>query len=703
MRKFWLIGFLAGLLASLAAGQQTPTPPSNFSTQQLTLVTQNPIAAPLPVTITPSVAGSTTYYYWIVTHSGSETSAPAGPYLISNAPATLGGIYSDSIAWTPIVSGATYDLLRTTTTTVPAAACGCAVGTGLASFSFTDGLSSTTSYTVNTSADQASLACTNVTGCGISAPPLSSGVQYVSPIGNDANTGTFPDAAHAKASPQGALNALPSGGTIHVAAGTYAVNSGLSVPSAPIEFVCDDGPAATVINFTFSTGDAFSPWYGSKIHGCSFIGPYVGGSLGQGINGGAAVWAASTNYSTANNNVAPTYANANGHVYEETVASCTSGSTEPSWPITPGGTIGDNTCTWKEEGPIGVELYGNRIGGFGGQQVNIGGGSGWWDIHDNTFIGGAGSGVSSFAEDILIGQNAQKVRVHHNLFTNSPRNAVDINGAKNVVTGNVMYKSGYPGGSSVDFQCVTMVSLSTGTQEVSDNVISDNVCDQPGGPGILIQGQNNAPGMNRNHIVGNSILAPQGAGSNGDCISIDGGTSNTTSYDGTEIIGNTCLNPERWGISVHAGTATLSNTRVIGNVVKGSGSGDLDLFGATNTIVAENQFESATPLSTSGGSALWGLNFPGPEPSISSGFGTSPSILQKSGPQQFEVNVGTGGTATSGVIGLPPAPNGWSCQAVDMSTNIVTRETAFTGSTITLTAASAWTASDKLLVNCGSF
>jgi hypothetical protein len=90
-------------------------------------------------------------------------------------------------------------------------------------------------------------------------------------------------------------------------------------------------------------------------------------------------------------------------------------------------------------------------------------------------------------------------------------------------------------------------------------------------------------------------------------------------------------------------------------------------------------------------------------PTISSGFGTSPSIVQQNGTAAFEINVGTGGAATSGVIGLPTATNGWTCTAVDMNTNIVTRETAFTTTSVTLTAASAWTASDKLLMQCGAF
>jgi hypothetical protein len=49
-------------------------------------------------------------------------------------------------------------------------------------------------------------------------------------------------------------------------------------------------------------------------------------------------------------------------------------------------------------------------------------------------------------------------------------------------------------------------------------------------------------------------------------------------------------------------------------------------------------------------------------PTISSGFGTSPSIVSANSTASFRVNVGTGGVATSGVVGLPTAAgNGWSC------------------------------------------
>lgn len=92
-------------------------------------------------------------------------------------------------------------------------------------------------------------------------------------------------------------------------------------------------------------------------------------------------------------------------------------------------------------------------------------------------------------------------------------------------------------------------------------------------------------------------------------------------------------------------------------------------------------------------------------PTISSGFGTGPSIVASNGTAAFEVNVGTGGTASAGVIGLPAATTGWVCNCQDITTpsTNVTRMTAngTTSCTVTNSAfgtglATAWSASDKL-------
>jgi hypothetical protein len=96
-------------------------------------------------------------------------------------------------------------------------------------------------------------------------------------------------------------------------------------------------------------------------------------------------------------------------------------------------------------------------------------------------------------------------------------------------------------------------------------------------------------------------------------------------------------------------------------------------------------------------------------PTITSGFGTSPTVPLNVGTLVFTVNVGTGGTASSGVITMPAAPHGWACQADDITNNASssTAESATTTTGVTLTnysrttgVATAWAASDIVQVSC---
>jgi len=96
-------------------------------------------------------------------------------------------------------------------------------------------------------------------------------------------------------------------------------------------------------------------------------------------------------------------------------------------------------------------------------------------------------------------------------------------------------------------------------------------------------------------------------------------------------------------------------------------------------------------------------------PTISSGFGTSPSIVSNNGPSSFSVNVGTGGVASSGIIGLPAAATGWACSVADVTTpaSDASFETGTSTTSVTVTnyvrttgIAGAWTASDKLEMSC---
>jgi hypothetical protein len=103
-------------------------------------------------------------------------------------------------------------------------------------------------------------------------------------------------------------------------------------------------------------------------------------------------------------------------------------------------------------------------------------------------------------------------------------------------------------------------------------------------------------------------------------------------------------------------------------------------------------------------------------PTISSGFNaTSPSVASHNGTSSFTVNVGTGTAASSGVVGLPTASNGWNCQAYNLTAHAgarlddtwVTANTANSvtlgNRTVTTGIAASWTASDILVVNCMAY
>jgi len=98
-------------------------------------------------------------------------------------------------------------------------------------------------------------------------------------------------------------------------------------------------------------------------------------------------------------------------------------------------------------------------------------------------------------------------------------------------------------------------------------------------------------------------------------------------------------------------------------------------------------------------------------PTITSGFGTSPSIVANN-TAAFQVIVGTGGTDSSGTIGFPNAPNGWSCSVSNITTSgaVQTIMSSASPNLITLKnintttgSAQAWNPGDKLNIQCTAF
>jgi hypothetical protein len=97
-------------------------------------------------------------------------------------------------------------------------------------------------------------------------------------------------------------------------------------------------------------------------------------------------------------------------------------------------------------------------------------------------------------------------------------------------------------------------------------------------------------------------------------------------------------------------------------------------------------------------------------PTIASGFGASPFLSNQNGTAIFNVNVGTGGTASTGTLTLPPAAHYWGCTCQDVSTFstsvFMCRASATNSTTVSITnfnssaVATPWGSGDYVNVQC---
>ena len=164
-------------------------------------------------------------------------------------------------------------------------------------------------------------------------------------------------------------------------------------------------------------------------------------------------------------------------------------------------------------------------------------------------------------------------------------------------------------------------------------------------------------------------------------------------------------------INCKSQTLNVINDHVTGLTVRGASNyGQSPAYFSGGTISDKLTVGSGSTVTSSGAG---GIAVATPKqatfsaaPTISSGFGTSPIIANNNGSLTFTINVGTGGSAASGVIGLPSAPHGWDVNCKDITTTsstvFLTKQTATSTTTATLgnfnTAgtAAAWAPSDIL-------
>lgn len=137
--------------------------------------------------------------------------------------------------------------------------------------------------------------------------------------------------------------------------------------------------------------------------------------------------------------------------------------------------------------------------------------------------------------------------------------------------------------------------------------------------------------------------------------------------------------------------------------------------------------EAQPPVCSSGGALLPGCVIPiagvimqtnkllwnNVVPTIASGFGTAPSISANNGNANFRINVGTGGSASTGTITLPRALNGWNCRvaptAVPAGGALYTVQSSSTTTSASFTGlldngvAGGWLSGATLMVECAGY
>ena len=137
-------------------------------------------------------------------------------------------------------------------------------------------------------------------------------------------------------------------------------------------------------------------------------------------------------------------------------------------------------------------------------------------------------------------------------------------------------------------------------------------------------------------------------------VTITGGTIGGTSVANVAAAGTAFINQDPvYGETMVGGAGSAYDFSFINKALTlayfriPTGTQDVDFFGGVN----------ATNYLSLNGKMIMSAT----APTITSGFGTSPSISFSNGTATVIITIGTGGTAYNGTLTFPAAPNGWSC------------------------------------------
>jgi len=287
----------------------------------------------------------------------------------------------------------------------------------------------------------------------------------------------------------------------------------------------------------------------------------------------------------------------------------------------------------------------------------------------------------------------------------------DVEGQWNEIEFDNVYEGMHAAKNGVDIECGTTGGQSvtwfggavTDTTDTTDNPVNYFTVNGSGShscKGIVIQGPYfEGSQVTNTHVNGLQLNYAASLEATGLHFNGGGGSAFANAVN---VVNSAAGNNTKIHVAARCDACTNQVTNATTSFSTGQGTGTFDYhYTPTGTAgITGDIFDGKQPIL-------------GAAPTISSGFGSTPSIVGSNGTGSFEVNVGTGGTASSGVIGLPTAPTGWSCQCTDITTNstsvFVTKQTASATTSCTVgnfsdaAAATAWTASDKLYCHAFSF
>ncbi len=428
-----------------------------------------------------------------------------------------------------------------------------------------------------------------ITGTATNVPTLSSQSATIGAINSIVNAASYP-------SIQAAINSCAAPGCrVFVPSGTYTLTSALSSPSTvPVDLECAS-KTSTVLHWTSLAGS----WAinvlpgGSSIQHCTLEGPGEASNVGA-LNSGYDPWAPSTYYS-AGDQVVPTFTGGQeAGLYFLATAGGTSAGSEPTWCHDAGCTLTDGGVTWTAYTTkllIADNVFTGWGGASGGQVINTGGYNFGWVISGNEFREDGNEGVYS-------GSDSQRMLVVGNTFSAIGSNAIDFGGgSNNVAANNTIVDAGANGSFGVDTDGIQMAAIPGYSS--SGNVATSNYIAGSGQSGVRVRAITSLGvdyTSSRDQVTGNTIVSPQD-----DCILLDTSalTIGGTAISKTDIAGNRCISPGRYGIYIPTTESNdTADTTISGNTVEGVSSSYADIFvgnQASDTIISSNHLLSSAP------------------------------------------------------------------------------------------------------------